>query len=205
MSALGNAPPAPGRAHRAARLASVEPEPSTVGRTLAAALAGDRDAWERIVEDYSRLLWWVARGHRLDDATAADVVQTVWLQLLRFGHRIDDPERLPAWLATVARREALRRVSGHEIPDAELADRSDQTTPSPEERIVDEETIGVVMAAFARLSPDDQRLLRLLCDVPPRSYDEIAALLGRTTGYVGPTRRRALDRLRALIREMGMS
>ncbi len=180
------------------------PEPST-GELLAGALAGDADAWARIVDEHARLLWWVARSHRLDDATAADVVQTVWLQLLRFGHRISDPDRLPAWLATVARREALRRVSGAGPANAEWVERADPTESTPEDRVVDEEVVAVVLAAFAELSPADQRLLRLVCDVPPRSYDEIAALLGRTVGYIGPSRQRALARLRARIHEMGLT
>jgi len=175
------------------------------GELLHAALAGDSDAWARIVDDYSRLLWWVARRHRLDDATAADVVQTVWLQLIRFGHRIDDPNRLPSWLATVARRECLRRTGSTELPSLEIEDRSDLGQQSVEERVVDDDTLGIVLAAFEQLSDDDQRLLRLVCDVPPKSYDEIATLLGRNVGYIGPTRQRALNRLRTILTEMGLS
>ncbi|MCP3988175.1 MAG: sigma-70 family RNA polymerase sigma factor [Actinomycetia bacterium] len=177
---------------------------SATGQLLAAALAGDRDAWARIVKDYSNLLWWIARSHRLDDATAADVVQTVWLQLVRFGDRVQDPERLPSWLATTARREAQRRLSSRDIPSGWIGDEVDRTVPAADERIIDDETIGVVLAAFAHLSNDDQRLLRLVCDVPPRSYEEIASLLGKSQGYVGPTRQRALRRLRALLSEMGL-
>ena len=178
---------------------------ATPGELLHAALAGDSDAWARIVDDYSRLLWWVARRHRLDDATAADVVQTVWLQLIRFGHRIDDPDRLPSWLATVARREALRRTGGNELPSLEIEDRTDLGQESIEERVVDDDTLGIVLAAFERLSDDDQRLLRLVCDVPPKSYEEVATLLDRPIGYVGPTRQRALNRLRTILSEMGLS
>ncbi len=188
----------------AATVAAVETGFSPA-HALEAALAGDRDAWAQIVEEYSRLLWWVARSHRLDDATAADVVQTVWLQLIRFGHRIEQPERLPSWLATVARREALRRTGSAEIPSTEFEDRSDAGAASTEDRVVDDDTLGIVLAAFDRLSEDDQRLLRLVCDVPPKSYEEIATLLGRNVGYIGPTRQRALNRLRALLTEMGLS
>lgn len=179
-------------------------EPTTA-ELLRGALAGDRAAWARIVEDHTRLLWWVARSHRLDDATAADVVQTVWLQLIRFGDRIADPDRLGAWLATTARRESMRRVSSTEVPGGVLDDTIDAFDAPPDERLLDEETVGVVLAAFDRLSTDDQRLLRLVCDVPPRSYEEIAALLGRPPGSIGPTRQRAITRLRALLHETGLT
>lgn len=200
--------PSPASASRRRRLhgtvTGVEADLST-GELLDAALAGDRQAWNRIVDEYSRLLWWIARSHRLDEATAADVVQTVWLQLIRFGGRIQNPDRLSAWLAAVARRESLRRATGRDIPSPSLGERADNTAVTPEERVVDEDTLGIVLAAFEQLSHDDQRLLRLVCDVPPKSYDEIAVLLGRSTGYIGPSRQRALNRLRSLIHEMGLT
>jgi RNA polymerase sigma factor (sigma-70 family) len=182
----------------------VQPERTSVA-LLPLALSGDRDAWARIVEDHTKLLWWIARSHRLDEDTTADVVQTVWLQLLRFGHRIEDPKKLPGWLATTARREALRRTSAREIPTEHLADNRDPSVTPVDEHLVDEETIGIVLAAFAKLSEHDRRLLRLVCAVPPKSYEEIAVLLGKTVGYIGPTRRRALERLRAHLEEMGLS
>ena len=194
----------PARSTQTTSVAEVVSERSTA-ELLASALAGDHDAWNRIVEDYTRLLWWIARSHRLDDATSADVVQTVWLQLIRFGDRIQDPSRLKAWLATTARREALRRVSPAEIPADLIGEQPDSNDAPPDEGLLAEETLGIVLAAFDQLSADDQRLLRLVCDVPPKSYQEIAALLGRSVGYIGPSRRRALDRLRALLKEMGLS
>jgi RNA polymerase sigma factor (sigma-70 family) len=179
--------------------------PPAGGNYLAAALAGDAKAWDRIVNDHSKLLWWVARSYRLDDATAADVVQTVWLQLIRFGDRIQDPARLAGWLSTTARRECIRRVSSRQVPADWIDDEPDRLAASPDETILDAEALDIVLAAFSRLSTEDQNLLRLICDVPPKSYEEIAALLGRSPGYIGPTRQRALNKLRALVREMGLT
>ncbi len=172
---------------------------------LGDALAGDSSAWAEIVDDYTGLLWWIARSHRLDDATAADVVQTVWLQLVRFGDRIRDPEQLGGWLATTARREAGRRTRTRDVPSEMVADSPDLLAAPTDERLLDEETIGIVLAAFERLPSDDQRLLRLVCDVPPKSYEEIAALLGKSHGHIGPTRQRALERLRAELQKLGLS
>lgn len=169
---------------------------------LADALAGDRAAWGRIVEDHTKLLWWIARSYRMDDSSAADLVQTVWLQLIRFGDRIADPARLPAWLATTARREAQRRTARREVSADWIEDRADRLAPAADERLIDEETVGTVLAAFARLPAEDQRLLRLLCEDPPRTYQEIVAILGKSNGYIEPTRQRAIFRLRALVKEM---
>ena len=43
---------------------------------LKAAADGDAAAWNRIVDDYNRLVWSVAWGFRLSVADVADVSQT---------------------------------------------------------------------------------------------------------------------------------
>ena len=60
---------------------------------------GDKQAWDALVERYSPLIWSICRRHRLDDADAEDVGQSVWLQLLRQLDSIRDPAALPGWLA----------------------------------------------------------------------------------------------------------
>jgi RNA polymerase sigma factor (sigma-70 family) len=172
---------------------------------LHAALDGDRGAWDEIIDDYTNLLWWVARSHRLDDATAADVVQTVWLQLVQHGRSITNPERLPSWLATTARREAQRRltVSKRQVSTAAIEDRPARNQPGPEELVLDHEVTAAALAAFQKMGSSCQRLLGLLCEVPVKSYGEIAALLDMPVGSIGPTRQRCLAELRAEIRKMG--
>lgn len=73
-----------------------------------AAARGDQEAWNQIVEDYSRLVWSVARGFQLSLSDTADVAQTTWLHLVENLDKIRDPEQLAGWLATTTRREAYR-------------------------------------------------------------------------------------------------
>ena len=48
-------------------------------------------------------------GAGLDnDANVAEVCQTTWLRLVENLDRIEQPERIGAWLATTSRRESLR-------------------------------------------------------------------------------------------------
>ena len=55
--------------------------------------------------------------------------------------------------------------------------------------------------AFGRLRAGDQALLRLLVADPAPGYDEVAAALGMPRGSIGPTRARALERLRGELAE----
>ncbi len=177
----------------------------TTTELLHAALDGDSRAWDQIIDDYTDLLWWIARRYRLDDATAADVVQTVWLQLVQHGRSILDPEKLSAWLATTARREAQRRLtaSRQHLPTDEKHDGPANDLAGPEERAINEETAAAALAAFHQLGPSCKRLLALLCNPPPKSYQEISALLDLPIGSIGPTRQRCLATLRSEMRGMG--
>jgi RNA polymerase sigma factor (sigma-70 family) len=146
------------------------------------------------------MVWSIARGFRLDEAAAKDVSQTVWLRLVENIERIDDPERLPGWLATTCRREALR-VQGlrdRVIPTEFEYDIPDEQ-PSLESMLVEDEEAREVVAAFQTISEDCRQLLRLLATDPPLSYEEVSELVDRPIGSLGPTRSRCIERLKAAI------
>ncbi len=92
--------------------------PAEIGMIVAAAARNDQDAWNVLVSRFTGLLWSIARGFRLDDATAADAVQTTWLRLVDNLDRIAEPEAIGGWLATTMRRECLHVVSrsAREVP-----------------------------------------------------------------------------------------
>ena len=61
------------------------------------------------------------------DAEAADISQTVWLRFVEHLHRIRQPERAGAWLATTARHECLRvlRRRGRTLAMADVPEQLD--------------------------------------------------------------------------------
>jgi RNA polymerase sigma factor (sigma-70 family) len=168
---------------------------------LARVVDGDESAWNELVERFAGLVWSVARSFRLSAATTDDVVQTVWLRLAEYCTRIREPDRLAGWLATTTRNEALRVIKGQQrvVPHADFAESSEPTSRSIEDVITDDVTLRAVLQAFDALPDADQRLLRLLCTVPPLDYQTIADILGRSIGSIGPSRARSLDKLRRLL------
>jgi len=88
------------------------------GQLVTSAASGDAGAWQLIVERFSGLVWSVVRAYRLGSADAADVFQTTWLRLAEHIGRIEQPDRVGAWLATAARRECLQclRSAGRLVP-----------------------------------------------------------------------------------------
>jgi RNA polymerase sigma factor (sigma-70 family) len=174
----------------------------THGQLLTRARQGDQDAWSELVDRMSPMVWSIARGFRLDHATATDVAQTVWLKVIDNLDRIDDPERLPGWMATTCRREALRVANQNKrtIPTDFEFDLADPTC-SVESAVVEESDSAAVRTAFDSLDAGDQLLLRLVVLEPELSYQEISEITGRPVGSLGPTRARALTRLRRALDE----
>lgn len=174
---------------------------TSVAELLAAAEAGSQSAWDALVDRYGRLVWSVVRGFRFDAATAADVSQTVWLRLVEHCGRIRDPERLPSWLATTARNESIRasRRLARAVPTEFSVEVADDAAPSVDERVLEDEQLAEVLAAFDGISPRCRELLGLLCTDPPLDYATISGLLDIPVGSIGPTRSRCLGRLRRIL------
>ena len=174
-------------------------------RLVAGAADGDETCWERLVERLTPLVCSVARSHRLSPSDTEDVCQATWCALVAHVSTLRDPERLPGWLATTARRESLRALDrarrqvphGDDLPEPQFAE------PSVDEHLLRHERDAALWAAVGRLRHSDQRLLHLLVAredaAREPSYREIADTLGVAVGSVGPTRGRALQRLRTLL------
>jgi RNA polymerase sigma factor (sigma-70 family) len=182
-----------------------------------AAAQGDGSAWRQLVENFSGLVWSIARGQGLSQADAADALQTTWLRLAEHLNRIENPERVGSWLATTARRESQRlgRLSRRVVvTDNELLLEADQSAAadSPEQAVLDAELAmseaqrdRLLWSALAGLPERCQELLRVLIASPPPSYADIAAAMDMPVGSIGPTRARCLGQLRARLAKEGIS
>jgi RNA polymerase sigma factor (sigma-70 family) len=180
---------------------------SDIAAAVVAAADGDAAAWHLIVEQFSGLVWSIVRAYRLNSADAADVFQTTWLRLAEHIRRIENPDRVGAWLATAARRECLQtiRMAARAVPtdDMALLDGSWAGDNPTEDAVLraerarqDAELVAELWRAADRLPARCRELLRILMATPPPSYAEVAAALELPIGSIGPTRARCLQRLR---------
>jgi RNA polymerase sigma factor (sigma-70 family) len=183
-------------------------KPSTDDADLVLLVAQARDgvaaAWEALIGRFGGLVAAIARRCRLSDADVGEVCQTTWLRLVENLDRIEQPERLGAWLATTARRESLRIATRqvvvsandlvHSLPDdkADLLDAA----------LLRQEQVSAIRLAAERLSPRCRGLLGLLMGDDDLPYKEIAEQLSMPIGSIGPTRGRCLDHLREILAEM---
>jgi len=162
-----------------------------------AARAGDRRAWEALVEHFDPVVRGIARSYRLQPGDVDDVVQATWLDLLENVGKIRRPEALPGWLATVTRRRVMRLLQGgsREILTDDARAATDSDDDDPPARLIAAERQAVLANAVATLPDRPRRVMTVMLADPGIDYHEISALLRLPVGSIGPTRARSLSRL----------
>jgi DNA-directed RNA polymerase specialized sigma24 family protein len=73
---------------------------------VAAAAAGDQDAWDRLVDRHAQRVWSTARAFGLDVAAASLVCQLSWIRLADHLDALRSEEQLCNWLCAAAEHEA---------------------------------------------------------------------------------------------------
>lgn len=173
--------------------------------------AGDQGAWSTLVRRYQRLVYTVPRRAGLPDEAAADVFQTAFQRLFEHLDRIEDTSRVRAWLVTTAKRETLRLLAERQrvaefpagaadAPDEDPLARLPDPAPLQDEQLAALQELHRVREAVDRLDPRARQFVELLfLQDEPLPYAEIARRLGIPEGSIGPTRARALAKLRKLM------
>lgn len=162
-----------------------------------AAIQGDRGAFEAVIRGSSRALFAVAYGILQDRAEAEDVVQEAFIKGWNSRWRVRDPEKFPAWLATIARnraRDVMRSRRTIPLTDElhEAVDPAgDNQFTSAQGRKID----GEVHAALATL-PESHRVALTLRYFDALDYATIEQTLGLTNGALRGILGRALQTMR---------
>jgi len=161
----------------------------TVGDELEheAAQADTRREFEARLAECGPLAYRVARGVLRNTADAEDVAQEALLRAYRSFHRLRDRTRFRAWLVRIAFRLALDRLrSGkrRELRDTIWSQPEHQPRgATAEDLAVSSEFQAHLDNALAEL-PEKLRLVLLLAAMEGHTIDDIAAMLGISTGTV---------------------
>jgi RNA polymerase sigma factor (sigma-70 family) len=164
--------------------------------------AGNEWAWRAMTERYEPLLRWLARRYGLSAQDAEDAIQLTWLRCLEHSDQLTDADKLDGWLATICRRECIRLATKAQremlLTEVEMVrlvdDARAQCDPSAETALRDQcaRLHDAIMALPAR-----QRMVLVeLLKREGQSYLDLSRRLGLPVGSIGPTRQRAVTRLR---------
>lgn len=167
-------------------------------RLVRRARAGDPDAWEALYRRaYPRLYAFARRRLTTPDEAEDAVAETITRAYDRMADFHWREGGFEAWLFVICRNivyETNRR-NGRTFPAAAMPPE-----PLPEERVIAEEEVAGLRAAFALLAPEERELLELRV-VGGLGAKQVGRLIGKRAGAVRMAQSRALERLRSLIQE----
>ncbi len=154
--------------------------------------AGDLDAWNQLVERFSRYVYAICtQGFRLSPADAEDVFQEVFTRVYTRLDSLRDDSALRPWIAQLTRRLCLDSIAaaGRTQPAADVE-------PDDHERTLDQvEEAFVVREALAELSEPCQEMLDRFFS-RDESYRTISEELDLPSGTIASRISRCLRQLR---------
>jgi len=173
---------------------------------VAACIRGDQSAWETLVRGHAGLVYTVVRRCGFDGEEAADLFQEIWVTVWGGLPGLRDERGLSAWIATIAARQAKRALGRRiRLPFRSLegaALEQPDPEPLPDQVAIGNERSSALRTALARLSERDRQIVEYFFYNPTEpSYAELAERLGISHTTIGPTRHRALRRLREALRD----
>jgi RNA polymerase sigma-70 factor, ECF subfamily len=160
-----------------------------------AAIHGDREAFEMIIRTHSRTLFAIAYGILQKREEAEDIVQDSLVKAWKTRWRVRDPEKFPAWLATIARHNAhdvfrKRRA----VPLPELLTETIEAEPTNTSAL--DQRLHSALAAL----PELHRAALTLRYFEDMDYRAIENTLGLTNGALRGILGRALASMRKQLR-----
>jgi RNA polymerase sigma-70 factor (ECF subfamily) len=177
---------------------------------MAAYQAGDAQAFERLLARHEKPVWNFLRRYARDKAAAEDLLQEVFLRVVKSAGEWKQSAKFSTWVYSIARnlcidqarRAVHRRADSLDAPmrdDGESRETLHDRVAAPDRladaHAADRQAAGRIDAAIAAL-PDEQREVFLMREVMDLPFAEIAVVVGASEPTVKSRMRYALEKLR---------
>jgi RNA polymerase sigma factor (sigma-70 family) len=171
-------------------------------------LKGSDEDWNLLIDKYKNLIFSIPIRYHLSREEAADIFQTVCLDLVQDLEKIKDPKALPKWLMQVTAHKCFHwkrqreRMMSQEDEEARLPEARVEAEAELNLREIEQEQI--LRDARAGLPPRCQQLIDMLFyEEPVRPYQHVAASLGLATSSIGLLRQKCLGHLKDQLEALG--
>jgi RNA polymerase sigma-70 factor (ECF subfamily) len=166
--------------------------------------SGDLEQLSELFERHHRRLYQFFLKLARDRSVAEDLVQEVFVRVLKYRHTWRDEAEFVPWMFALARNAAVdhfrSRTRDSKRDAAALPDLTTQPAHAVE-RLEELERATQLRAALDLLAPDKREVL-LLARFGELRHDRIAAMLGISPGAVRVRLHRALKELREAYRQV---
>jgi len=143
-----------------------------------------RQAFERLVREYSEQLYWQVRRTVLSHEDANDILQNVFLKAWSHLDDFHHDAKISTWLYRIAFNESLdflRRKKNQIVVSADDSGQSVSQTLMADRYFDGDQTEALLQEAISRL-PEVQRLVFNLRYFDEMKYSDISALLQTSEG-----------------------
>jgi len=183
--------------------------------------AGDVRAFERLLARHEKPVWNFLRRFSRDAEAAEDLLQEVFLRVVKDAQEAEAPwkgnAKFSTWLYTIARNLCIDRarrgvhreaasLDGSGSSGAESTETLHDRLPSPDAPadvvVAGRQAARRIDRAIAEL-PDEQREVFLMREVMELPFAEIASVVGASEPTVKSRMRYALEKLRAALADLG--
>jgi RNA polymerase sigma-70 factor (ECF subfamily) len=184
---------------------------------IAAAQAGDRDAFGQLYTRYQPLITRYIQRRVPHRATAEDLTSDTFVKALRGLGSVSRQSADPgAWLTRIARNVVFDHAKSHRVRREQYTDQlpeprtpGDHAEDGPEAQALTAQrhaTVRAVVAqAMAGLTPDQRQALALYEQAPQRGHTGVGEAMGRSVGAVKALRSRALATVRTALSDQGLT
>ena len=176
-------------------------------RLIRYCLNGDERAWSALIEKYKNLIYSIPIKYGASPEDAADIFQSVCVELLSELPRLRKRASFRSWLITVTAHQAFqwkrktRRRAEDELTPADQERLETDPSPDVVEQLQREQ---VMREAIAELPQRCREMITLLFFSEPQlPYRDVARQLGLAVGSIGFIRGRCLKRLQRMLEERG--
>jgi RNA polymerase sigma-70 factor (ECF subfamily) len=157
-----------------------------IADTLLRCKNGDQEAWNMLINAYSKAVYNIALNFFADRDIAADVTQDIFLKMYNNLDKFKEEKNFTAWLFTISRNYCIdywRKNKKYLLNNQELDEKVSLHNPTPEDTVVRESEIRELRKKIAQLEPD-LRVMLILRDIQDLSYQEIAGKFSIPEGTV---------------------
>jgi RNA polymerase sigma factor (sigma-70 family) len=164
----------------------------TDAQLVARCRSGDQDAWQELVERFSRYVYAITvQAFKLPVHDAEDVFQEVFARAYQHLHKLRDDQAIRPWLAQLTRRLCIDRLraTAHELPEEDVeAPEADDTISRLDDALAVHEALAIL--------PDNCRDILDRFFARDESYRAIGEALDIPSGTIASRISRCLAKLR---------
>ena len=176
---------------------------------MLAAKNGDAERFGILFDRYHQRLFEFFYRLGSDTASSQDLVQEVFLRMLKYRNTFRPDSEFRAWMYGIARTVRIDRFRSQRVEtsltsdDVAVSGARKDSSDSPFHHVEYQERAALLHRALLRL-PEEKRELLILARYQELQYEQIGTLLGVDVGIVKVRIHRAMVQLRETLRKMSV-